>query len=90
MGAVPGGEDPIPEDCDDEDGIKVSCAPLPTSRAVTEMFGDLEDMCFNCNLPQAAVFLRRAMREVEPERAKRAVPGKGRQMLLPELWGCGK
>lgn len=40
---------------DEDDGGTVVCAPLLTATAVTEMFSDLEDLWFNCNISQAAV-----------------------------------
>lgn len=75
------------EDMDeDDDSTNICAAPIPSSTAVTAMFADLEEMSYNCNLPEVAVLLRRAKREVDEVRAKRSSSVQPRQMLLTELW----
>lgn len=88
MGMVsePGGAAVIDGDNEDDDCPIFSSAPLFEPRAVTAMFADLEEMCFNCNLPRAAVFLRLAKRAVEEELPKRVGARKQSQMQMSEMW----
>lgn len=80
MVSEPGGAAVMDGDDEEDDGPTVLSDPLPAPCAGTAMFADLEDMCFNCNLPQAAVFLCRAKRAVEEERPKR---GGARKCQMP-------
>ena len=79
------------EDMDEnDDGMNICAAPIPSSKAVSAMFADLEEMSYNCNLPEVAVLLRRAKRGVDEVRATRSSSAQPRQVLLTELWGPKK
>lgn len=62
----------------DNDRNTFDCAPLPTRHKVSEMFSELESMCFEFNLPQSSIYLRRAKKEVEAEKITRSKTGKQR------------
>lgn len=70
---------------DDDDRETVVGATVRTASTVSALLMHLEEICFNFNIPKAAVLLRRVHREMEVELSKHRCSGQ-RQILLRKLW----
>lgn len=73
----------------EDDGDTVVCAPIPSAVEMAVQFQPLEEVCFDCNLPEVGVYLKRAKREIEAQRKERS-SGISCQLLLSELWSICK
>lgn len=57
------GHNPV-KDLDDDDGDSVDAAPIPSLVHLSEKLHALEKVCFDCDLHEAGVYLRKAKREI--------------------------